>query len=779
MRLLLAAALSMQQVQATAVVDRNEVELGQEILLTITVEASGGNQPVRIVDPRLTGLEVQGTVDQTDVAVRGGTLTRIATREVRLVATEVGTVTIGSVRIESGTSVVVTQPINITVTAASVAAPNAFNPYVRDLIERRRPAGVTAEEAFVEIIASADTILLGEELNLVVLAWFPRQVKSRLRNPPTLEPPQFRAAWTYPQGIPGAVAQSRRIAGQWYDVYAHHQVVFPLTPGVFEIGSATVSYSLPLTYSFLSREVLHEPQSRPASVEVLPQPSINRPRDFDGASAAQLEFRMEVEDRALSLGDAGTVTATLSGRGNVALWPEPRIQWPDAIRVYPQEVGIDIESRDDGIWGTKVFRYLVVADSYGSHVIPASNYQYFDLGALEYVTLTSGPLELVTEGSPPFFTQPPMHDRPPLMDAGRLVTADRVLRAWPVWTWIIVASLPPLIVGLVRLQSRLGTRAVSRERTSMSDLERLEQRFGSVVNTLVRNPQQLDGDRFAEALRAAGVEAPIADHAARMRERLWQARYGPEGGIDPDELSAELEEIIRALRGWGPIRERVSVVGTVVLLATIMGSWSLTAQSAERLYEAGAAREAADSFRARARAQPLRAAHWYNLGSALYSNGAEVPARAAWLRAARLEPRNRMISNVLELSPAPDRTTQRMTWVSPITPGEAYVGALILWWLAWVLLVLRSRARAIVSILALCFLVGSYGLYVSLYYERPVALIANDSTALRVAPYGSAQNLSVLERGSAVLVARTEGDWVLVDRSRAQGWARRQEIVLH
>jgi hypothetical protein len=775
-RLLLAVALSVQQVQATAVVDRSEVELGQQILLTITVETSGGNQPVRIFNPRLTGLEVQGSVDQTDVAVRGGVLTRVATREMRLIATETGTATIGSARIESGSSIVVTSPIDIAVRAASVAPPSALKPYVRSLIERRRPAGIVADEAFVEIITSADTILLGEELDLVVLAWFPRQIRSRLRNPPSLQPPQFQAAWTYPQGIPGAVAASRQIGGDWYDVYAHHQIVFPLTPGTFDIGPATVSYSLPLTYSFLSREVLHEPHSAPVSVEVRQQPTRDRPPDFDGASAAQLEFIVDTETPVLSPGEAGSVVATLSGKGNVALWPEPRIRWPDAIRTYPQEVAIDIESRDDGIWGTKVFRYLVIADSYGSHVIPAPTYQYFDLAQQEYIVLTSPALELVTEGSPPLF-QPALRNRPPLMEGGRPVTADRLLRGLPAWAWIVLAILPPLIAALARVPSRTRRRAVPQDRHSPTDMERLERHFGLAVSGLVRHPQGLDSERFTEALRAAGVDEPIAAHAARVRERLWQAKYGPEGRIDPDELSAELEEVIKALRSWGLTRDRVARVGGVALLASIAATASLSAQSAERLYETGAAREAADSFRARAEAQTLTAAHWYNLGSALYSSGDEVPARAAWLRAARLEPRSRTIRSAMDQLPAPDRSTSRMTWVSPITPGEAYLGALALWSIGWVLVTLRSRARRVVPILAVSVLVGVYGRYVSTLYKRPVALILNDSTALRVAPYGSAQDLSVLDQGSAVEVAGTEGDWVMVIRRGTRGWVRRQETV--
>jgi hypothetical protein len=212
-------------------------------MLTITVEASG-NRAVRIVDPILVGLEVRSTTPTTDVAVRAGILTRVVTREVRLIATRVGTARIGATRIESGNAVVVTDPIEINVSPASVAPPSALMPHVRALIERRRPVGITEDEVLVEVVTTADTIVLGDKTDVVVVAWFPRQVRSRLRNPPTLDPPQLQGAWTYTEGVPGAVAMSRQIGGEWYDIYAHHQVVFPLTPGDFEIGTATVSYSL-------------------------------------------------------------------------------------------------------------------------------------------------------------------------------------------------------------------------------------------------------------------------------------------------------------------------------------------------------------------------------------------------------------------------------------------------------------------------------------------------------------------------------------------------------
>src|SRR5437773_2285028 len=65
--------------------------------------------------------------------------------------------------------------------------------------------------------------------------------------------------------------------------------------------------------------------------------------------------------------------------------------------------------------------------------------------------------------------------------------------------------------------------------------------------------------------------------------------------------------------------------------------------SAEALFEAGALRAAADSFAARATRDPQDPAHWYNLGATLYRAGADGKATAAWIRAARLAPRDQAI----------------------------------------------------------------------------------------------------------------------------------------
>src|SRR5439155_346762 len=49
------------------------------------------------------------------------------------------------------------------------------------------------------------------------------------------------------------------------------------------------------------------------------------------------------------VGEPIAVTATLSGVGNVALWPEPVIGWPPGFRSYPGETATRIEARDGRI----------------------------------------------------------------------------------------------------------------------------------------------------------------------------------------------------------------------------------------------------------------------------------------------------------------------------------------------------------------------------------------------------------------------------------------------
>jgi len=196
------------------------------------------------------------------------------------------------------------------------------------------------------------------------------------------------------------------------------------------------------------------------------------------------------------------------------------------------------------------------------------------------------------------------------------------------------------------------------------------------------------------------------------------------------------------------------------------------------LYEAGAFRAAADSFAARAEREPQIAAHWYNLGNAWYRLGADARAEAAWLRAARLAPRDRLVERASELVPLPDAWSERLLWVAPITPDEALAAAAALWVLGSALLLFRRWRPIALGAMIAALTVGGYGASALRRYRRPIAVTLAAETPLREASYGSATASRRLREGTAVLIERARPGWYLVVHGGTQGWVMPSELLL-
>lgn len=109
--------------------------------------------------------------------------------------------------------------------------------------------------------------------------------------------------------------------------------------------------------------------------------------------------------------------------------------------------------------------------------------------------------------------------------------------------------LPP--VAVLGVRSRRYLRYVWRRAPPpvSRTLEHLHRDFRAALERLVPASGLREGDQLTDALRAAGVEQAVAAHAARIRDRLRHAVYGPGGPGDADELAAETQEILKALTG--------------------------------------------------------------------------------------------------------------------------------------------------------------------------------------------------------------------------------------
>jgi len=778
-----AALMVTQGAEVTAGVDRTHLRAGEELTLTIRAR-SRASDPVEIMVPSLNGFTIVGTRDMTEVSFNGGSgSVRTTVRELQLRAQQPGALLIGPVRARQGVSVVATDPILVTVDSAADRTASTLSPLARSLLESTPPPlSRRADRVALTMLVPSDSVYAGEQVDLIAAAWIPRELGQRMRRQPLLTLVTPEGVWAYPAAISSGVALSRQVGGRWIDLYIAHEVVFPLTAGRLIIPPASVEYALPVSFSFFSREERYMLRSDSIAITVLPLPATTPPTNVVGE---KLSLELQIDPAATRVGEPVDASVTITGIGNVALWPEPPLKWPAGFRVYPAQTDVRIAPDAGRIAGSKTVHFLGVPDSSGNFVLPELRYSYFNATAGRYETATTAPRALaVAPGAEPRAARV----LPPLLPARGDLAADIVSRRLGWQGWLALLLVPPAFAALARRRRNRAPRAaVVSGGPERSPLRRLEREFRAVLASHVSDPFAREGDGLAQALRAAGVDSAVADHVKRLRDRLRAARYGPRGVGDGAEIAAEIEQVLRVLGAEGSVgaRRPHPIVTTMLLMAVIGAQHAAPLQaqtartpSAEALFEAGALRAAADSFAARAAREPRDPAHWYNLGATLYRAGADGKATAAWIRAARLAPREPAIRRALRLLPAPDPVTADLLQVGWATPAEWGLLAAAGWLLLWLMIAFGARRRAVLAVFgavaSAAFVLGAIEWR---RRDQPIAVVTAETAPVRAAPYGGASAAASIPAGGALLLGRSYGAWVEVHRSDGiHGWVLGGEI---
>lgn len=753
-----------------ASVDEDHVSVGEELHYTLRA-VSHSPLPMQVSVAPFTGLEIVSRSERSEVSL-GPHPTRTTVLEVRLRAVRPGRWQLGPARAVQGSDTVEARAIVVDVMANRAAVASTLSPRLKRLLEQARPP--IAGQAAVDLIVSADSVRVGEQVDVVTAAWFPRDLRLQLRRPPTLQPPVIDGVWSYPQATPAGIAATRSIGGRSYDLFVAHQVVFPLLPGTVSVPRATLKYSTPLALQFFSQEERFALTSRPEKLFVSELPATGRPDGFTGAIGSGLELERRVSPRVARVGESVVVELALSGHGNTALWPTPDPAWPQGTRAYADKVEERVDVVEGRVGGTKTFRYLVVPESVGALPLPAVSYAYFDLDQGRYLTasLPAATIPVGPGGSITASTALP----PPLMRPGSPPLARRLGRGVPDGAWLAVLIAPLLVLAL---RGRVALPHPKQRPEPVGDLRSAEEELESVVRTLVPDPERRTAVGLAAAVRAAGADATLAARVAAARERLLARRYGPEGSAAEDaKLAAEVRDLARrlggSLRGWA------GRGAATMLLAATLWTPRLPAQapSPEALYEQGSVTAAAEEFADRAEREPAVAAHWYNLGAAFYRLGEDGRARAAWLQARRLAPRSPEVRRALRLTPPPDATSARWSWTPPVAPEELLLLGALGWiggWLGWTFRP-RVRDRWLVLLVFSAVALGA-GLALRSWLREPLAIVL-DRANLRLSPHGLAPSLAALESGSAVRILRRSPGWVMVEAPGSQrGWLADEAVA--
>lgn len=757
--LLLALAIQQSpQLEAEIQADFDRIPVGGEIVLTIRARSSVSD-PIQIALPPLAGLELVARSERSEVSA-GATLGRTTVLELHLRGSMPGKWRVGPAKVRQGRAAIETEPIEIEVTGttgSTTATASSIGPNVQRLLAQSRPPS-TGRDASVAIILSAPNAFVGEQVDVVTAAWFPRELRLQLRRPPTVQTPSIDGVYSYPQRSPTGIAASRQVDGRWFDLFVVHQIVFPLTPGRIRVPPATLHYSVPLAFQFFSQEERYSVHSEPVYLDVKPLPGQGSPATFTGAVAHGMTIERTLAPRSGRAGEPFTVDVIVRGEGNVPLWPPPPIEWPGHLRAYSEKVSDDIQTTGGRLGGAKTFRYLVIPDSARTAGLPTLVYTYFDPITKNFASahapsvsyLVAPAREAAVSRATPAALK--LDDQSP--------RATRLLRGMPQWLIIAFLILPPALV-LLRRPPEKRKRAVQPAARKADPIANVEAELTRALEVIVPRLPDFEGEKLESALRAVGVDGDTARHAVGVRERVRAARYGPVSEPDRKALLVEARQLVDRLAPAGAAdRTRRTITAGLLLLGLVIPPIHAQTMPPEQLYEKGALSAAASAFAERTRLEPEVPAHWFNLGATRFRMGSSGSALAAWTRARRLAPRDGAIGRALRLVPVPESRSARALWASPITPEELVVLAGVLWIVGWGGYAITRRNRWLVVVVG-GLLAGGSAQALTLWYRRPLGIVTVENS-LSISPHELAPAVAPVQVGSVVTLLRRDRGWAMV-----------------
>lgn len=609
---------------------------------------------------------------------------------------------------------------------------------------------------------SVDTVFVGDQVEILTTAWFPASVRERLRRPPTLRPPTLSGVWSLPVVTLQGVAASRTVGETVYDLFASHQVVFPVAAGRITIPAAELGFSVPGGRQYFGDERRDLRRSAERTIVVRDLPARGRPTGFAGPVARDLRVVWRLATPNARVGELLTVDVLVSGEGNLSLWGSPAIGWPDGFRVYPDRVAEAPDWRGSRLGGVRRFRFQVLADSAGSVTLPALRYPYFDSRSATYREATAPAMVVPILPS----IAPPEPRSPPPFAVERGPALPRVLvdRWWA--ALVILGLLAPLAGwsggGWWRRRA-LGLRRPPRAQAVA--------RFEHLLGELVREGDLLEPTRLASALRRAGITRQDAEAATALHEQLRRLRFArPDQRVGREEVLSE--EVARWLeRLPAPVRRQAWRAGIAAVLLIVSAPAIAQAPSPAALYAEGAWEAAATAQQAEVTRQPASATAWYNLGSARWMARHDAAAAAAWLEALRLSPRHGQVRRAWSDLALRHQQVRPLAPRVPVTPEELVLAGLLAWMAGAVVLAARRRLDrvALGGVVAGVLLLG-IGLGIREARQRPMGLTRQE-VALQLSPHGLAPTVGTLDGFVLVPIEAAAGSWLRVRDARGrQGW---------
>jgi hypothetical protein len=395
------------EVDLSASVDSNEVELDGTLTLQITATYNTKGDPGRLQLPAFASFDVVNTSSSEQVSfqfMNGAPIfKRTVVTSLALTPKRQGDATIEPAKIDYNGRTWQTQPVKIKVLAVgqqpSASArrqrqppqqqnpfvgfgdPNAMDPFgdvhpgQRDLV---LAASVDNERPFV-----------GQQVtySLYLLA------RGQPGGIEKLQQPRLDNFWTEEIEAPQQlVAESKIIDGIPYHSYLlRKRALFPLRAGKMTIEPAEVNVLTGFGVLFARGSVKRASQPVNLDVQALPP---GKPAAFDPGNVGQWQLTASAQPVDVAVGAPVTLRLVATGRGNVRDLRLPKVPVIPGLRAYDATTADKATVEKGQVNGTRTVEQLLVPERTGVIAIPALAMDIFDPVLKQYRTLHTEALEL-------------------------------------------------------------------------------------------------------------------------------------------------------------------------------------------------------------------------------------------------------------------------------------------------------------------------------------------------------------------------------------------------
>lgn len=556
---------------------------------------------------------------------------------------------------------------------------------------------ISSNDLFMRLSLSRTEVVIGEPIT-ATLKIYQRANVVGFEN---AKFPTFNGFWSQETYVPNNIEFKRESLDDkiYNTAVLRTYVLIPQQSGTITIDPAELvclvnirtapSTSNSLFDSFFQDEyrTIRKRVTTPAvKVKVNPLPA-GQPASF-GGGVGNFGISARLTTDNLKTHDAASLIITVSGRGNVALLEEPKVNFPPDFEIYDTKTTENTDKSNGGTSGSKSFEYPFIPRSHGDFTIEPVEYSYYDVNAGKYVTLRTEPLHVkVAKGkggdSTPVTTVNSGVERKDvksLADDIRFIFTGKPglsgsgsFFVGSVFFWILLAlmilgatsvylafrKVAAMRADVAGTKNRRATKMAQKRLKLAGEYldknlytafyEELHKALiGFVSDKLNMDMSEISKDNIASALTEGGVSEEQTKAFTDLLDACEFARYSPDGGNEAmrshyDAALKVISSIDSGLKTGGKSLRKVVTV--VTLLLSLGASMNIQAKDLDSLWTAGVQAytdgkfsDASAAWTSIEESGQKSAKLYYNLGNAWFKQGNYPKAILNYERALRLDP---------------------------------------------------------------------------------------------------------------------------------------------